>query len=237
MHFANIARTHVGLRRRLNEDAWLALPDRGLWAVADGMGGHHRGDIASALVIEALGACPTRLSVKDRVAWVRATLQDANRRLVNMAQREDPQRTMGATIVALVADERRFTCLWAGDSRCYLRRGGSLTQLSRDHSLVQQLVDAGEIRPEDADHHPNANVITRAVGAAPTLAIDGVDGTVARGDRFLLASDGLTRLATPAELLQGLAADDLEAAADAFVDRTLERGAPDNLTLVIVGAS
>ena len=236
MLFYHTARTHVGLRRRLNEDAWLALPDRGLWAVADGMGGHHRGDLASALVIEALKPCPADLSAGGRAAWVRAALRDANRRLVEMAQAEDPQHTMGATVVALAAEAGGFACLWAGDSRVYLRRGGALAQLSRDHSLVQQLVDAGEIRQEDADSHPNANVITRAVGAAPVLEIDVVEGPVFPGDRFLLASDGLTRLLTPAEILEGLGRDDMQAAADAFVDAVLARGAPDNVTLVIVQA-
>ena len=141
-----------------------------------------------------------------------------------------------STVVALLADDQSFSCLWAGDSRAYRARGGAIVQLTRDHSLVQDLVEAGEIDPADAASHPNANIITRAVGANATLVLDGITDPVLAGDVFLLASDGLTRLMTDEELLAGLQSADLEAAGDRFIETCLERGAPDNVSFVILRA-
>ena len=145
-------------------------------------------------------------------------------------------RTIGSTVVAIAADGGSFACLWAGDSRAYLARDGVLVQLTRDHSLVQHLVDIGEIDAADAATHPNANVIMRAVGAAPELQIDTVEGQVAPGDAFLLASDGLTRLMSDDELLAGLQAGDFEVAADQLIQSCLDRGAPDNVSFVMLRA-
>src|SRR5215469_2558638 len=228
MRFESVARSHVGCRRKTNEDAILSLPDRGLWAVADGMGGHDRGEVASALVVELLDASSHGETFSARVAATENAIKDANGRLLKMAGR-DSLRTIGTTIVALVSDGTSFVCLWAGDSRAYLARNGKLSQLSRDHSLVQELVEAGEISAADALNHPNANVITRAVGSEPTLELDRKDGTVASGDTFLLASDGLTRLLSEAEILSGLNAKDAAAQADQLLDVCLKRGAPDNV--------
>jgi len=136
----------------------------------------------------------------------------------------------------LMVEDGEFACLWAGDSRVYLARGGALTQLTRDHSLVQDLVDMGELDPADSASHPNGNIIMRAVGADPTLKLDGVRGQVLAGDAFLLATDGLTRLAGDAEMLQGLAAERLEASADRLLDACLERGAPDNVSFILLRA-
>lgn len=237
MGFVSVSRTHVGRRRKINEDALLSRPDLGLWAVADGMGGHDAGEVASALIIERLDACPIGLDRPALVAAAKGALQDVNARLRALGAAGESRRTIGSTVVALAADAAGFSCLWVGDSRAYLAHGGALRQLSRDHSLVQELVDAGEIAPADAGAHPNANIITRAVGAAAALSIDTVEGEVAPGDVFLLASDGVTRLVDEAELLAALASDDLDAAADRLVETCLERGAPDNLTLVIVRAA
>jgi serine/threonine protein phosphatase PrpC len=153
-----------------------------------------------------------------------------------MAQSVGNARTIGSTVVLIAADERSFSCLWAGDSRAYLARAGVLTQLTRDHSLVQQLVDSGDLDSSTAVNHPNANIITRAVGAADELVIDSAEGEVQAGDVFLLASDGLTRLLGDAEILQELEARDLEAAADRLIDTCLDRKAPDNVTFIIVKA-
>jgi serine/threonine-protein phosphatase Stp1 len=143
-------------------------------------------------------------------------------------------RTIGATVVLLTADDHAYSCLWAGDSRAYLARAGALRQLTRDHSLVQELIDAGELDPVEAASHPNANVIRRAVGAASQLDLDFVHGELADGDTFLLASDGLTRLVSDDEILAGLADHDLAHAADAFMDTSLARGAPDNVSIVLI---
>ena len=234
MAFESVARTHVGCRRRLNEDALLSRPDLGLWAVADGVGGHQAGEVASGLVVERLAACDGEGDVLLRAAAVQQALAGVNAELLAMSAAAGAQRTISTTVVAMVADATSFACLWAGDSRAYRVRGGELTQLTRDHSLVQELVDAGELDPADAANHPNSNIITRAVGGSARFEIEVIGGDVRPADAFLLASDGLTRLVGDEELLSSLTADDLEAAADSLIDTCLARGAPDNVTFVIV---
>ncbi len=234
MRFECAARTHVGLRRKLNEDALLSAAERGIWAIADGMGGHDAGEVASALVIEALERLAKTGSLEDWVGQVRAALGSVNETLQLMARAGMERRVIGSTVVGLLADQSRFACFWAGDSRAFLVRGKTIAQLTRDHSLVQDLVDAGMIDQDDAESHPNANVITRAVGAADKLVVDSVSGDLQAGDVMLLASDGLTRVVGNDELLAVLSGDAPEAGADRLVAMTLERGAPDNLSLVII---
>ena len=236
LRFACVARTHVGCRRKINEDAMLARTDSGLWAVADGMGGHDAGEVASALVVDVLQQVHADAELDSRLEDIRAALHNANHRLQSMAQDGGSQRTIGSTVVLIAADDTSFACLWAGDSRAYRARGGALEQITRDHSLVQQLVESGDIDPRQAAHHPNANIILRAVGASPELELDRADGELRPGDVFLLASDGLTRLIGDGELLAELGAQDLEAAADRLLGMCLDRMAPDNVTFVIVRA-
>ena len=236
MRFQSITRTHVGLKRQLNEDALLSRPDLGLWAVADGMGGHAAGEVASAIVVAHLAAIGVDASLANRVEAARRALHLANDELLALAQEDGGGRSIGATVVALASDGEAFVCLWAGDSRAYLARAGALTQLTKDHSLVQELVDLGELDAAEADGHPNSNVVTRAVGAKRVLKLDSVEGDVRPGDVFILASDGLTRLIGRDEVLQGVETPDLEAAAEGFVQLCLERGAPDNLSVVILRA-
>jgi serine/threonine protein phosphatase PrpC len=160
-----------------------------------------------------------------------------NAHLVEMARNSFDSRTIGSTVVGLIADDHGFTCFWAGDSRAYQLRDGAITRLTRDHSLVQDLVDAGMIDEAAAEVHPNANVITRAVGASDHLHVETVTGDIHAGDLFLLASDGLTRLVTDDELLAGLQGDDLEAEAERLLQMTLDRGAPDNVSLILIRAT
>jgi len=134
--FDQVAKTHVGCRRKLNEDALLANPERHLWAVADGMGGHDAGEVASATVVEALAKCA---SAEEALT----ALCDVNARLVEMAKTSFDSRTVGSTVVGIVAGENEFTGFWAGDSRAYRVRDGAIARLTRDHSLVQDLIDAG----------------------------------------------------------------------------------------------
>ena len=237
MQFESVARTHVGCRRKVNEDRFLSRPDIGLWAVADGMGGHHAGDVASALIVELLATCPAGLALAPRMVKARAALADANARLIAMAGQDPRQRPIGSTVVAIGTDAGSFHCLWVGDSRAYRAHKAMLTQLTHDHSLVQELVDAGHLDPAEAQTHPNANVITRAIGSDPDIEIDAVAADLAAGDVFLLASDGLTRLMDESELLTALMSNDLERAADGLIETCLERGAPDNVTFVILRAS
>ena len=237
MGFDSTSRTHVGLRRKLNEDAVLESGGGQIWAVADGMGGHHAGEVASAMVVEALAQIPPANSFDNHVGKALGALEDANRALIALAQSEYQDRTIGSTVVGLVMGDRQYKCFWVGDSRGYRIRRGEIIQLTRDHSLVQELVDAGMIEASEAETHPNANVVTRAVGVSDKLKIDAVGGDQQPGDIFLLASDGLTRLVGMEELLAELSANSIAVAADRFIELALERGAPDNVSLVIVRTS
>jgi len=235
LRFECVARTHTGCRRKMNEDAMLSRP--GLWAVADGMGGHEAGEVASALVVEALQGPSVEKELFARIAAARQALQHVNRKLQAMAQGNGSRRTIGSTIVLMATDDVSFSCLWAGDSRAYRAREGVIDQLTRDHSLVQQLVDSGDIDPALAADHPNANIILRAVGASAQLELDEIGGDLRAGDVFVLASDGVTRLVRDDELLALLSAEDLEASADRLMEMCLARKAPDNVTFVIVRAA
>lgn len=233
MAFECVSRTDVGLRRQVNEDSILVRTDRGLWAVADGMGGHEAGDVASAKVVEALRNLPIVYSLDEMVDGAVQALRRVNRELIAIAGAGTGERTPGSTVVGLAIAGDQYRCFWAGDSRAYRIRDGQIVRLSRDHSLVQRLVDAGMLAPEEAEHHPQANVVTRAVGVSDELDVDVVSGDALRGDQFVLASDGLTRLVDDAELLSELTSGDAEAAADRLIQTVLARGAPDNVSIVI----
>ncbi len=236
MGFDCASRTHPGLKRKVNEDSILVRTDRGFWAVADGMGGHEAGDVASAKVVEALSLVPPHSAMESFVEDSISALQTANTDLIRLARSTQRPRTIGTTIVGLVVAQDRFGCFWAGDSRAYRIRDGEIAQLTRDHSLVQGLVDAGMLDPAEAEDHPNANVVTRAVGASETLEVDTSTGDARAGDIFLLASDGLTRVVTEDEIYSELSAP-IEAAADNLLQTVLSRGAPDNVSLILVRLS
>jgi len=235
--YDQVAKTHVGCRRKLNEDAVLACPERKLWAVADGMGGHDAGEVASAMVVEALWRSPSDASGGANTDGVLAALDEVNERLVEMGRTGFDSRTIGSTVVGLVGNGDAFTCFWAGDSRAYQVRDGRIGRLSRDHSLVQDLIDAGMITEREAESHPNANIITRAVGAADRLRVDTAAVDVRAGDLFLLASDGLTRLVSDEEILSACHGGDIEASAVNLLELTLDRDAPDNVSLILLRAT
>lgn len=233
--YLSVGQTHVGCVRELNEDAYLNQADVGLWAVADGMGGHESGEVASQLVVEALAGVSSFASAyafRDAAAHA---IEAANAEMLARSAWED-QGSMGSTVVALLAHHGHYACLWAGDSRAYLYRGGYLRRLTRDHSVVQEMVDAGTLSEENARKHPRANVITRAVGAREALELDGVFGTIQAGDRFLLCSDGLTAVVHEREIAEEMIRAPLQAAAERLIERALARGAPDNVTVVMVAA-
>lgn len=234
MVFECVSRTHVGCRRKVNEDSLAVRTDRGLWAVADGMGGHEAGDVASSKVTEALLRIPIVYGLDNLVEAAIEALQRANAELIALAGSTELKRAIGSTVVALAIAGGQYRCFWAGDSRAYRLRNGEIVQISRDHSMVQDLVDAGMLEPADAEHHPNANIITRAVGVNEQLRIDTVSGDAEPGDQFLLASDGLTRLVESQELAEVLTSRNAESAADFLIETSLARGAPDNVTVVIV---
>lgn len=181
--------TNRGMVRERNEDSILTDPTGALWAVADGMGGYGNGDVASEIVIDCLAQIPD--GVDPGPALV-ARLKEAND-LVLLRQRGAGMGRMGATVVALLISGAVAHVAWAGDSRAYLLRGGRLRPLTRDHSVVQEMIDRGELSPEEAERHPESHVITRAVGGSMELEVDEISLPLAVGDRLLLCSDGLTR--------------------------------------------
>ena len=228
-----VSRTHVGLKRKINEDAMLADTAGGLWVVADGMGGHEAGEVASAMVVDALRLVPHGPDIDDFVANAVDALLEVNAQLIGLAGSIDSERTIGTTVVGIALDSGQYRCFWAGDSRAYLMRAGVLVRLSRDHSLVQDLVDAGMLQPDEAERHENANVITRAVGVREVVEIDVVSGEAMPGDLFLVASDGLTRVVADEEIALELQRGSLEQIADRLIETVLARGAPDNVSLII----
>ncbi len=233
MRFQSWANSHPGAVRSHNEDAFVDRSDIGLWAVADGAGGHDAGEVASGRLKEVLDSIPSGLSASELLAQVRLRVAEVHQELRDEAERRGPRSMIASTLVVLLARDGHFACVWAGDSRVYLLRDGTLVQVTRDHSLVQELVDAGSITADEADGHPRANVITRAVGAAESLELDKVSNRLAAGDRFLLCSDGLSKTLSDAELA-ALLADPIPA--DRLVDEALARRATDNITVVAVEA-
>ncbi len=228
--FHSAAATHPGTVRPHNEDAFVNRPDLGLWAVADGAGGHQAGEVAAAMVTQALEAVPAGLTAAELLAEVRQRMQAAHD--AALAEGARRQGTVATTVVVLLASGDHFACLWAGDSRAYLLRHGALTLVSRDHSLVQDLVEAGAITADQAEGHRHANVITRAVGAdTPSFELDKRAGTLLPGDRFLLCSDGVSKVLTEAALRASLAGDD---AACALLKAALAAEARDNVTAVTI---
>lgn len=227
-------RTHPGLVRKANEDDWVARPEIGLWAVADGMGGHERGDVASAAIIAALARLEASANARAHLRAVEAALQAAHAEIQALAAQTGA--TCGSTVAALLAFDRHYAVLWAGDSRVYRLRAGCLEQLTRDHSLVQMMVDSGELAPEAASVHPWRNRITRALGMPGPLELDGAQGELLAGDLFLLCTDGLTGHLPDAALMAHLAADP-DRAADALIQATLAAGATDNVTAIVVAAA
>jgi protein phosphatase/serine/threonine-protein phosphatase Stp1 len=225
------AATHPGAVRKRNEDSLVHRPDLGLWAVADGAGGHGAGDVASQAVKAALEAMPPGLNAAEMLAQVRLRLATVHAELQDRAAAEGPDRIIATTVVVLLARHGHFACLWAGDSRAYLLRHGVLQRITRDHSLVQEMVDQGTLTEAEAEAHPQANVILRAIGASGELVLDKVSGRLAPGDGLLLCSDGLFKAIPEAEigaLLQALVP------AEAVITAAVDRGARDNVTAVLL---
>ncbi|MBO1326500.1 protein phosphatase 2C domain-containing protein [Acetobacter sp. TBRC 12305] len=229
------AKTDPGPKRRHNEDRLLNRPDIGLWAVADGAGGHQAGDVAATMVIEALDALPSLPMAADMLGAIRQAVTGADARIRREAARRGSNVVIATTLVCLVIRNGYFACLWAGDSRAYLYRDGMLSQITQDHSLVQELVDAGQIRPENAESHPHANIITRAIGAGEEdLVLDKVIGKLHPGDSFLLCSDGITKTLNAAELSASLSVlPDLDPTT-MLISAALAHKATDNVTAVVI---
>lgn len=227
-------RTHVGNVRSANEDALVALPDAGLWVVADGMGGHQAGEYASGLIVERMAGLNPRAYLADFVDQVEDCLLGINRDLLNFAHTHYPGQVVGSTVVCLLIRDGVAVTLWVGDSRLYRRRGSQLQRMTRDHTRVEELVEQGVLTPDAAKNHPGGHVLTRAMGAEERLWVSVSAWPVRRGDRYLLCSDGLWGEVPGETLERDMAARDLKAAADSLVSNCLAGAARDNLSLILV---
>ncbi|MFA3916464.1 PP2C family protein-serine/threonine phosphatase [Ruegeria hyattellae] len=227
------ARSHVGLVRKVNEDAVLAMLDEGLWLVSDGMGGHEAGDYASRLIADMTASIPPGLPPAERLNTLRDTLSKAHHVIRAEAEKRGG-KTIGATVVSLMLANGHFVGLWAGDSRIYLLRDGKIQMLTSDHSFVAELVREGQMTWDEAEHHPQSNAITRAVGVGDDLELDKIRGELQQGDRFLLCSDGLTKYATFAMLEKALKELPLETVSDRLVQMALDGGGADNISVIVI---
>ena len=225
--------THTGRIRALNEDRYYLDVASGVFAVADGMGGHDAGEVASSSIVDQLRAIGIQSSAGDLKARFENCVASANRKIRQIAAERNAD-VIGSTLAALLAFERRYACLWAGDSRVYRLRQDEFMQLSRDHTEVQDLLDRGLINAEEAATWPRRNVITRAIGTLEEPLLDFTYGEIRAGDKFLLCSDGLTTHVENLEIGEILQRFGVREACQALVELALERGGSDNVTVVAV---
>ncbi len=232
--FETGAATHQGVVRDHNEDAYATLPDTGIWVVADGMGGHEAGDVASRLIVEEIASVGVPVSAQDQRARFSERLIRANERILSHAHQRQ-LATVGSTMASLLIYGHELSCVWAGDSRVYLLRKGILTRLTTDHSAVARMIAAGEITEDEARSNPSRNVITRAIGIQLTPNPETVTGMVEPQDLFLLCSDGLTEHNTDDDLRRILQQHaPAQEIADQLIAQTLARGARDNVTAIVL---
>lgn len=224
--------SHKGCVRDHNEDNYLLEPQTGLWVVADGMGGHEAGEVASASIVDHLATIGIASSAPDLRARFEDRLSRANAEIRTISRSRGI--TIGSTFAALLAMDGRFACLWAGDSRIYLVRNGSITQVSKDHTEVQELLDRGMISAEEALTWPRRNVITHAIGVSDEVEIDFQQGELMPGDIFVLNTDGLTAHVNDAEIEAAVRSAPAKAACETLLETVLARGGTDNVTIVLV---
>ncbi len=232
LHLRWAARSHPGLLRPLNEDSVYAGPR--LLAVADGMGGHAAGEVASAVAIAAVAPLDEDVPGADLLADLQGGARTANAHLRDMVAGDPALEGMGTTLVALLFDGNRLGLLHIGDSRCYLLRGGVLSQITHDHTLVQTLVDEGRLSEEAASTHPQRSIITKVLDGRDDVEPDLSVREARAGDRYLVCSDGLTGPVSSSDTLrEALQTPDLQDACDRLVELALRGGAPDNVTVVV----
>ncbi|HEX8173168.1 MAG TPA: Stp1/IreP family PP2C-type Ser/Thr phosphatase [Thermoanaerobaculia bacterium] len=241
--------THVGRQRQHNEDAFLVEGEAKLFLVADGMGGHAAGEIASRIAVDSINEFIVHTK-EDDGTWphaydehfsrstnrLMAAVRMANSRVLEAMRKDARLRGMGTTVVACLADEGTVSVAHVGDSRAYLIRAGQLSRITNDHSWVFEQVQAGMLTEAEAEKHPLRNVITRALGGALQVTPDASEIAAQPGDVFLLCSDGLTGMVPESEILRLVTSNDgdIEKACQQLIDAANERGGLDNVTAVLV---
>lgn len=225
--------THTGRVRPVNEDRFLAKPQNGVWLVADGMGGHSHGDVAASMIAQAAGRVGHHAVHEAKLQDFREQIFTVNQDIRNLTQ-EHGLGVMGSTLVALLVTGQQFSVVWSGDSRLYLNRGNRMTQLSRDHTQVQQMLDNGTLDPAGAASFKGKNIILHAIGVRETPHLDLISSELRDGDTFILCSDGLTAHLSALEIQDIVLSQAPEAACRSLIDGALERGGSDNVTVVVV---
>jgi protein phosphatase len=242
--------TDVGRRRKINEDSFLVSPETSLYAVCDGMGGHNAGEVASRMAIETLSSFVEKSAIEKEITWpwgidanlsfdanrLKTAIKLANARVFQAADNREELTGMGTTVVATIVNGNLLTIGSAGDSRCYLVRGGELRQLTRDDSWVSAALGEGILNSDDVEHHPLRNVITKAVGARDSIELDVTEHPLEPGDVVMLCSDGLHGMLNDQQLASLLlpVPDSLEQATARLIDAANEAGGRDNVTVVLL---
>ena len=230
--FRYAARSEIGRVRRNNEDAGYASRD--LLVVADGMGGHEAGELASAATVASVVAATAQSSAADEVLDLLAdAVITSGEHIADVVAANRDLTGMGTTLTALALRGDRIAIAHVGDSRAYLYRAGHLQQMTKDHTFVQTLVDSGEITKEQAAVHPRRNLMMRAIDGIHAVDVDLSIREAHIGDRFLICSDGLCGVIDEAAIAECLAADDLTRAVTELIDAAMRRGGPDNITVVV----
>lgn len=237
MKVTAVGRSDVGRTRhgKANEDSFHVGDSA--FAVADGMGGHLAGEVASAMALEPLTSLDGRVysDSNEALTALRDAVATANDRIVDKAHDAPSYRGMGTTLTAVMVEGRRAHIAHVGDSRAYLLRDGVFSQLTTDHTLVQRLIDEGRLTSEEAAHHPQRSVITRAIGVEDDVDVDAMTLELQAGDRILLCSDGLSGPVTDEAIAKILSQDDLDRIPDDLIDAANDAGGPDNVTAVVIG--
>ncbi len=226
--------THVGCVRKHNEDNLLELPEQGLWLVADGMGGMAFGDRASQIVVDAFKDFKCQKTLAENIDDLENRILKANYKCRNDPKVKQLGQIMGSTIVLLFLWKGKAICLWDGDSRLYRLRRGQFEQLSTDHSLVQEMVDFGQINKAEAEFHPQSNIITRGIGVDDDIYVDMEYFSARPGDRFVLCSDGLNKHLMDHEIAIPLNKYPIKRACKALIDMSLKGGGGDNISVILV---
>jgi protein phosphatase len=244
------ARSDVGRKRKGNEDALFLNPEQKLYVVADGMGGHAAGEVASRVAVDAINEFVTLTGGNEEITWpfglddsisyegnrLKTAIRHANRRVLEATRESAEYEGMATTVAAVLVDGDTAHLAHVGDSRIYLWSGGAISQLTSDHSWVNEQIQSGVISPEQARSHPLRNVVTRALGGRADLVVDIQSRRMGSGDVLLLCSDGLTTMIADEDIARILAEapGDVARAATALVDEANERGGEDNITVVVL---
>ena len=238
-HYQSAVRSHVGNVRELNEDAYCDHAEQGIWCIADGMGGYEAGEVASNMVVNAVSDAVDKVvaatDLDQKVAGLTAAIQSANTCLTQERTLAPDSGVMGCTVLAVVISGAECACVWAGDSRLYLLRENGLYQLSKDHSVVQELLDKGLIAADERETHPQRHVITRAVGANPELELDFLALDLLPDDVLMLCSDGLYSEIGPDLIMSILSStEDCDTKASRLLESVLSAAARDNVTVSVI---